>query len=373
MSGSTKSEGKVNTKANDEYGSLGLEKAKDDDDDDDDDSDDDSDLWGDHSDEDYYDSDETSDDDDDYYEYEKEQRKKRDEEKQKKEEQDAEEPPEAEKKETKFDKFKEALQENIIVRVFLDYFEDWYNWLDLMGIGLLFILIIFRIIIIINPDIPYVEFQWLFATFAFAINAYRLTKLLSVFNLFGTYMQIMILIILKDVPKFLFLLFLTFLFFSTTLYLSFRVPIIVGEMNGTNGTREVQYYVTLFDLTTLQSEGLDKYYYVLIYPIRVLFEGNALEFNYVFDSLNVVAAVVYVVFLFLIIVVYLNVFIAQLSDTYTEVKANAKKTVGKFRLKFIIRIQTTSLLALFFDFRKRFFDESYIMEDGEWVDYFNAG
>ena len=350
---------------------LGSEKEGSGDDDESVAPDSDEDFWDEYSWGDY-DSDETSDDDYDYDEYVKEQRKKRDEEKQKKEEQDAEEPPEAEKKESKLDKLKEALQGNIFVRVLLDYFKDWYNWLDVMGIGLLFILIIFRIIIIINPNIPYLEFQWLFATFAFAINAFRLTKLLSVFKLFGTYMRIIILILLKDVPKFLLLLFLTFFFFSTTLYLSFRVPVIVGETNGTNGT-EIQYYVTLFDLESLQEEGLTKYYYVLIYPIRVLLEGNALEFNYVFDSLNVVAAVVYVVFLFLIIVVYLNVFIAQLSDTYAEVKANAKKTVAKFRLEFIIQIQTTSLLALFFDFRKKFYDESYIMEDEEWVDYFNAG
>ena len=374
---------------------LGSEKKDSDDDgsdddgsddngsDDDDDSDEDSSSWGDSiwrgypDDCDYDnpdDSDDDSDDDDDDYgfaEYLKERRKE-DDEKAKKDEADAEEPPGV-INET-LEKVKDALQDNLIVRVFFDYFKDWYNWLDVTGLMLLFILIIFRIIIIIDPTVPYLEFQWVFATFAFAVNAFRLTKLLIVFKLFGTYMRIIILILLKDVPKFLLLLLFTFFFFSTTLYLSFRVPIIIGEVNinGTNET-QVQYYVTLFDLATLQEEGLDKYYYVLIYPIRVLLEGNALEFNYVFDSLNIIAAVVYVVFLFLIIVVYLNVFIAQLSDTYADVKANAKKTVAKFRLEFIVQTQTTSLLALFFDFRKLFFDKNYMMKDKEWKDYFNAG
>ena len=360
---------------------LGSEKKGSDDgsdDDSDDDSDEGSSFWGDYSwdgddsDDDYSYDDDDDDDDYDHTEHLKEEKKKKDEEKAKKEEADAEEPPEVEKKESALEKVKDALQRNLIVRVFLDYFQDWYNWLDVIGLTLLFILIIFRIIIISAPSAPYVEFQWVFATFAFAINAFRLTKLLSVFKLFGTYMRIIILILLKDVPKFLLLLFLTFFFFSTTLYLSFRVPIIIGEINGTNGT-QVDYYITLFDLQTLQQEGLDTYFYVLIYPIRVLLEGNALEFNYVFDSFNIIAAAVYIVFLFLIIVVYLNVFIAQLSDTYADVKANAKKTVAKFRLEFIVQTQTTSLLALFFDFRKRFFDEYHMMEDEEWVDYFNAG
>ena len=365
---------------------LGSEKDSDDygsDDngsDDDDDSDEDSSSWGDSiwggypDDCDYDDSDD--DDDYDYAEQLKEKRRKEDVEKAKKDEADAEEPPEVEKKEFTLERVKDALQVDLIVRVFFDYFKDWYNWLDVTGLMLLFILIIFRIILIINPTVPYLEFQWVFATFAFAVNAFRLTKLLIVFKLFGTYMRIIIFILLKDVPKFLLLLLFTFFFFSTTLYLSFRVPIIIGEVivniNGTNET-QVQYYVTLFDLATLQEEGLDKYYYVLIYPIRVLLEGNALEFNYVFDSLNIITAVVYVVFLFLIIVVYLNVFIAQLSDTYADVKANAKKTVAKFRLEFIVQTQTTSLLALFFDFRKLFFDKNYMMKNKEWKDYFNAG
>ena len=353
---------------NDDADSLGLDSENKNDDHDD------SDFWGDYSWGEYsddYSDDESSGDDGYSDEYLKEQKKKRDEEKEKKEEQDAEDPPEAVKKESKLDKVKEALQGNIIVRVFLDYFQDWYNWLDIIGLGLLFILIVFRVIILIDPELPYLEFQWIFATFAFAINAFRLTKLLSVFKLFGTYMRIIILILLKDVPKFLLLVFLTFFFFSTTLYLSFRVPVYIGVNETNNGS--IIYYTTLFDLEDLQDEGLGTYFYVLVYPIRVLLEGNALEFNYVFNSFNFLAAVVYIVFLFLIIVVYLNVFIAQLSDTYAEVKANAKKTVAKFRLEFIIQIQTTSMLALFFDFRKRFFDEHYIMEDEEWVDYFNAG
>ena len=339
------------------------------------DSDSDSDeSWGDYYCDDYLDNDdESDDDDDDYLNYLKEQRKKRDEEKEKKEDREAEEPTEREKKDTKLDVIKEYLLNNLIVRVLLDYFQDWYNWLDISGLLLLLILIIYRIIILVNPNVLYVEFQWVFATFAFAINAFRLTKLLSVFKIFGTYMRIIILILLKDVPKFLLLLFLTFIFFSTTLYLSYRVPIIRGETNDTNGTRVIDYYVTLFDLPNLSEEGFNFYYYTLIYPLRVLLEGNAFEFNYLFNSFNIVAAVVYVIFLFLIIVVYLNVFIAQLSDTYAEVKANARKTVAKFRLEFIVQLQTTSMLALFFDFRKHFYDESYIMEDEEWLTYFNAG
>ena len=265
-----------------------------------------------------------------------------------------------------------VLDENIIIRVMINYFHDWYNWLDVIGLSLIFILIIFRIIILVDPEVRYLEFQWVFATFAFAINAFRLTKLLNVFNVMGTYLRIIILILFKDVPKFLLLLFLTFIFFSTTLYLSYRVPIIIGETNGTNGTGRVNYYITLFDLNNLNEEGFDKYYYTLIYPLRVLLEGNALEFNYLFNTLNIVAAGVYIIFLFLIIVVYLNVFIAQLSDTYATVKENAEKIVAKYRLDFIVQTQTTSLLALFIDFRKKYFKENFILEDGEWVDYFNA-
>ena len=280
------------------------------------------------------------------------------------------EPSMIEKLKTKLKTIKKSvLQENLFIRVLNTYFHDWYNWVDIAGLISVFILIIYRLIIIINPHIRYLEFQWLFATFAFAINAFRLIKLLNVFKIFGTYMRIIILVLCKDVPKFLLLLLLTFIFYSTTLYLSYRVPVILNT-NGTNGT--VEYYDTLFDLDELNEHGLNKYVYTLIYPLRLLLEGNTFEFNYLFNSFNVVAAVVYIIFLFLIIVVYLNLFIAQLSDTYAGAKANAEKTVAKIRLDFIVQTETTSFLSLFIDFRKRYYKPFYSMEDGEWMKFFRA-
>ncbi|WP_411023059.1 hypothetical protein, partial [Salmonella sp. s51228] len=120
------------------------------------------------------------------------------------------------------------------------------------------------------------------------------------------------------------------------------------------------------------AEGLTEFHYLLLYGIRVLLEGNALEFNYYYQSLNVLSVIIYFIFLFLVIVVYLNIFIAQLSDTYAAQKENALKIVAQYRLEFIVQVETTSIFSLFFDFRKRFFDSEVILEDEKWLDYFSV-
>ena len=51
------------------------------------------------------------------------------------------------------------LYENICIGVMIDYFYDWCNWLDVIRLLLIFILIIFRIIILVNPDVRYLEFH----------------------------------------------------------------------------------------------------------------------------------------------------------------------------------------------------------------------
>ena len=272
-----------------------------------------------------------------------------------------------EKKKTRREKLRIALRNNFFVYVLHNYFHDWYNWLDIIGNLFLLIVIIYRIIIFVDPNVRYIEFHWIFATFAFSVNSIRLIKLLSVFKIFGTYMRIIILILCQDVPKFVLLLILTFIYFSTILFLSNRIPVIQGEVNNT-----VTYYTALFDLPEIKEEGLHKYMHSLTFPVRVLLEGNTFQFNYLFNSFNVVAVVMYILFQFLIMIVYLNVFIAQLSDTYAEVKRNAEKTVSKYRLEFIVQMETTSLLALIIDLRKRFFKECCMIEEAEWMEYFKT-
>ena len=69
------------------------------------------------------------------------------------------------------------------------------------------------------------------------------------------------------------------------------------------------------------------------------------DFSYC-TVLNFLAVITYMVFVFIIIVLYLNILIAQLTDTYGAVKINAEKLVASYRMNFVYQIQKKSILSL---------------------------
>ena len=106
--------------------------------------------------------------------------------------------------------------------------------------------------------------------------------------------------------------------------------------------------------------------------VRILLEGNVYQDQYVFQQLNWLAAAIYLAFLFLTVVVFLNVFIAQLSDTYGSVKNKAERTYAWQRLNFIVQIQRTSLLSLCIDYRKKYFIDKIRIEKDEMFQYYGV-
>ncbi|WP_411023483.1 hypothetical protein, partial [Salmonella sp. s51228] len=90
-------------------------------------------------------------------------------------------------------------------------------------------------------------------------------------------------------------------------------------------------------ITSIGVSGLyDEYYWTFLMFLRVLVQGeNVLEGNYLFQNLNWLQAFIYLISLSLIIVILLNIFIAQVSDTYTNAKTKSQRIVAYYRLKYI--------------------------------------
>ena len=124
---------------------------------------------------------------------------------------------------------------------------------------------------------------------------------------------------------------------------------------------------------TERTRGIDnEVQWVFLSGLRVLLEGNVYESQYLFRQLNWLAASLYLGFLFLTVVVYLNVFIAQLSDTYGTVRKNAERTYAWQRLNFIVQVQRTSLLSLCIDYRKKYFIEKIPINKEEMFHYYQV-
>ena len=223
------------------------------------------------------------------------------------------------------------------VRVFTDYFTDKFNTLDLLGLTTLFILFVLRAVA--HPV------QWVFATITFLINSLRIYKFIVLIPHLGPYATTIYKILVKDVPLFSSLFAVTLLMFTGSYYISLR----------TSYTLEGFQNASLFEETQRVTGVDDTLYWVLLSGLRVLLEGNVYQDQYLYNQLNWLAAILYLEFLFMTVVVLLNVFIAQLSDTYGVVKRNAERTYAWQRLNFIVQVQRTSPLSLCVDFRKRFY------------------
>ena len=65
-------------------------------------------------------------------------------------------------------------------------------------------------------------------------------------------------------------------------------------------------------------------------------------------------------------------FIAQLSDTYGNVKKFAEKNFAWNRLKFIVQVERISLLSICIDFRKRYFTKEIPISKEELFNYYGV-
>ena len=246
------------------------------------------------------------------------------------------------------------LNDLFFVRIFTDYFSDKSNYLDVLGLLTLFILIILRVTA--QPT------QWVFATVTFLINGLRLFKLVALLPRIGPYTNTIYKILTKDVPLFFSLFLITLLIFTGGFFISLRTP--YTQVGFTNAT--------LMQDTERVSGVDNEVSWVFLSGLRVLLEGNVYDPGYLYRQLNWLAGAIYLGFLFLTIVVYLNVFIAQLSDTYGSVRQNAEKTYAWQRLNFIVQVQRTSLLSICIDYRKKYFTEKITVDKDQLFKYYGV-
>ena len=239
-----------------------------------------------------------------------------------------------------------------LTRVLTDYLSDEFNYLDVLGLLTLFILIILRVTT--QPT------QWIFATLTFLINCLRSFKLIALIPGIGPYTNVIYKILVKDVPLFSTLFLLTLLIFTGGYFVSLRTPYSPpGFVNAS------------LNQDTERISGVDnELQWVFLSGLRILLEGNVYEGQYLFRQINWLAASIYLGFLFLTVVVYLNVFIAQLSDTYGTVRKNAERTYAWQRLNFIVQVETTSLMSLGLDYRKDYFIEKICMDKESLYKYY---
>ena len=191
------------------------------------------------------------------------------------------------------------LKNFVFLQTFFDYFSDRTNFFDIVGLFSLLILIILRLTS--QPT------QWAFATITNLINSLRLFQEIALVPFIGPYVNIFFQILKREVPQFVMVNLFYLAMFATTYFIALRTPY---TAEGFRNQSLMQ--------NTDRVPGIDnEFYWTFVSGLRILLEGNLYDDVYVYQHLNWSAVLLYMSFLFLTVVVFLNVFIAQLSDGYS--------------------------------------------------------
>ena len=189
-----------------------------------------------------------------------------------------------------------------ITRFLAEYFSDSFNWFDQGGLISLFITFILR-----GFSSP---LQWLFMPITFLLNCMRIFKLFNVYYNFGTYIRILVSVTLYEVPPFLMFFCWTLFVFSGAYFVSLRLPTLWQCPNGTDCQLDV------INNSTYSQGYDDTIWYTGLLGLRVLLEqGPVYDDNYIV-RLPWLSVIIFLLFLFITSVVYLNLLIAQLTDRF---------------------------------------------------------
>ncbi|XP_062500501.1 uncharacterized protein LOC134177743, partial [Corticium candelabrum] len=176
------------------------------------------------------------------------------------------------------------------------------------------------------------------------------------FRTVGQYARICGRIRREDITRFSIIFLLFLVTFSGSLFLALR-----GETRTSNTTNATQSDLDLFSQTSTYND-------ILLTGVRIMIEQDSIV-DYLggggtrgFGWLGVV---IILLFMVAVIVVLLNVLIAQLSDTYQNVQSDAQRELEINRAWIMARIEHNSIL--FSNLRTKYYQEVEIVHDPQGV------
>eukprot|EP00731_Ephydatia_muelleri_P001088 Em0001g1088a len=227
------------------------------------------------------------------------------------------------------------------------YFYDSSNYLDVGAIIFTLLIIPFRI--------ARLDVQWILASLSYLFNCLRAFKYTPVFRSTGAYTQILYKVVLQDVVQFSAVFVVFVVSFSGSLYFALRGEVQSASNDTTGNTTNFTTDLDLYPSDTRE------YYNVLFTGLRVLIQGNVIGGYYGSNGFGWFAVIVYMVYLFLVGVVMLNLLIAQMADTYGSVQREAQQSLMLNRAWIVARVEHNSFLAQ--DFRQRFFKSCEVVKN----------
>ena len=189
------------------------------------------------------------------------------------------------------------------------HFFDFYNTMSGVGLttGMIFVILRFS----------QSEYQWAFASLTFLLNSLNVLKYIRVLPTLGAYMASILKIFVSDIPKFVIVVVVVLFCYTGSIHLAARFEAELRQVNNSICLNESNI---IFWFNTEESST-----YTLKNPLFsggiFALDGGPANVESSLMSVNFIFTLVYLFFAFLIIIVLLNILIAQLSQTYAEISA----------------------------------------------------
>ena len=203
-------------------------------------------------------------------------------------------------------------------------------------------LVCFPILCILRIAGSYV--QWTFASFTFILFSLRLFKYTRVLPALGAYVRSVFRVFVRDIPRFIVIVLITSISYFGGIHLAARQQPFYSSSNTVSLNNQVcsntsQTQLFWFNQERTQNYDLRK---PLISSIIFLLDGGPGNVEDDLLNVNFLFAALYIVFAFAIIVVLLNILIAQLSETYSEI---IKTNEFHYKMELVVNLELKSNLA----------------------------
>ena len=186
--------------------------------------------------------------------------------------------------------------------------------------------------------------QWTLASFTFILFSLRLFKYTRVIPALGAYVRSVFRVFVRDIPRFIVIVLITSISYFGGIHLAARQQPFYSTSNTVSLNNQVcsntsQTQLFWFNQERTQNYDLRK---PIISSIIFLLDGGPGNVEDDLLNVNFVFVALYIIFAFAIIVVLLNILIAQLSETYSEI---IKTNEFHYKMELVVNLELKSNLA----------------------------
>ena len=247
------------------------------------------------------------------------------------------------------------------LRAIYQHFRETYNVIDICSVIFLILLFVFRLMLIFFPS-TFSVLHWTCSALTFTFFTFKFYKFTKMFPSLGIYIETLSNVLSADVPRFSLVILILLISYIGSIQL-------VARSYSSEGA-QCSFSHWFSDNTVPFSPLLTPFISGLLFII----DGGPGNYETSFREVPIMFSIFYLVFAFCIIVVLLNVFIAQLSQTYANIYANKDLLDFKTELALDYETQSSIVFKLLSPLRrplKRILVEKIIVPLKTWKSYYS--